>query len=172
MRSSILALAALTCLAVGSGCATKGGTGALIGSGIGAIAGYAIEDDEGALVGAAIGAGAGYLIGNELDKTQSESHDFSEPTPLSGTRWSVVSLVPMPNPPFVVKTIDFRNDGIVVTRTTDVDGLITETEERYRVVGKTLIVNKPGYLVNAAFAVDGGQLIIDAEQFRAVCDRL
>lgn len=43
--------------------------GALLGAGIGALAGQAIgHDTTGTLIGAAIGTGAGYIIGNESDK--------------------------------------------------------------------------------------------------------
>jgi outer membrane lipoprotein SlyB len=55
-------LAALL-IAAPLGCATKGQTAALFGTGIGALAGAAIGDSAGALIGGAVGAGAGYLIG-------------------------------------------------------------------------------------------------------------
>ena len=43
--------------------------GALLGAGIGALAGQAIgHDTEATLIGAAIGTGAGYILGNESDK--------------------------------------------------------------------------------------------------------
>ncbi len=43
--------------------------GALLGAGIGALAGQAIgHDTQATLIGAAIGTGAGYIIGNESDK--------------------------------------------------------------------------------------------------------
>jgi hypothetical protein len=44
--------------------------------------------------------------------------------------------------------------------------------ETYRIVGDTLIVNKPGYLINARFGRSAGQLIINAEDFRAVLKQL
>ncbi|MBW7988589.1 MAG: glycine zipper 2TM domain-containing protein [Planctomycetes bacterium] len=52
-----------------SGCESDAQTGALIGAGIGAIAGQAIGGDtEGTLIGAGVGAAGGYIIGNEQDK--------------------------------------------------------------------------------------------------------
>ena len=36
----------------------------------------------------------------------------------------------------------------------------------------TLIINKPGYLINAQFLQSAGQLVISAEEFRAVLRRL
>ena len=52
-----------------SGCESDAQTGALIGAGVGALAGQAIGGDtEATLIGAGIGAGGGYIIGNEQDK--------------------------------------------------------------------------------------------------------
>lgn len=46
-------------------------SGALLGAGIGALAGQAIgRDTQSTLIGTAIGAGAGYMIGNESDKSK------------------------------------------------------------------------------------------------------
>lgn len=52
-----------------AGCASDAQTGALVGAGLGALAGQAIGGDtQGTLIGAAVGGGAGYLLGNEQDK--------------------------------------------------------------------------------------------------------
>jgi hypothetical protein len=52
-----------------AGCESDAQTGALIGAGIGALAGQAIGGDtEGTLIGAGAGAAGGYIIGNEQDK--------------------------------------------------------------------------------------------------------
>jgi hypothetical protein len=48
---------------------------------------------------------------------------------------------------------------------------MTVTEERYRIVGNTLIINKPGYLVNAEYKISGDELIVNCQQFRAVLKR-
>ena len=74
--------AGLCVLAVCS-CATKTGTGALIGTGagtavgaiIGKIAGVgaAIGGDKGAAIGAAVGAGTGAIIGKHMDKVAAEA---------------------------------------------------------------------------------------------------
>ena len=51
------------------GCESDAQTGALIGAGVGALAGQAIGGDtEGTLIGAGAGAAGGYMIGNESDK--------------------------------------------------------------------------------------------------------
>jgi hypothetical protein len=49
--------------------------GALLGAGIGALAGQAIgRDTEATLIGTAVGAGAGYVVGNESDKAKSRAY--------------------------------------------------------------------------------------------------
>ncbi|MHC4694245.1 MAG: glycine zipper domain-containing protein [Planctomycetota bacterium] len=73
------------------GCQTRAQTGAAEGVGIGALAGQAIGGNtEATLIGAAIGAGAGYIIGNEQDKKAAKEHDFSQLTPLTGTKWKLL----------------------------------------------------------------------------------
>ncbi len=58
-------------LAFVAGCESDAQTGALIGAGIGAIAGQAIGGDtEATLIGAGAGAAGGYMIGNERDKNK------------------------------------------------------------------------------------------------------
>jgi hypothetical protein len=177
--SCVLILLVATALA---GCATGGQTGALAGGGIGALAGQAIGGDtEATLIGAAVGTGIGYLIGNEADKkkaaemskeSESRSYSHAETSPLAGTRWKVVSLVPRDIvPPFREKIVEFRSNGLVTTTTTAMDGTVDIADEHYRVVGTTLIVNKPGYIINARYGLSGNQLIVDAETFRAVLEK-
>jgi len=56
-------------LAFVAGCESDAQTGALIGAGVGALAGQAIGGDtEGTLIGAGVGAAGRYIIGNEQDK--------------------------------------------------------------------------------------------------------
>ena len=63
------ALAALFGAVGVSGCASDAQTGALVGTGFGAIMGQAIGGNTtGTLIGAGVGAGAGYMIGNEGDR--------------------------------------------------------------------------------------------------------
>jgi hypothetical protein len=176
-----LAAAAVVGAAALGGCQTDRQTGALAGAGIGALAGQAIGGStKGTLIGAAVGTGVGYVVGNERDKKKAREMsqanaraDHTEVGPLGGTRWRLVSLVPRDTvEQYTSKIVEFRPNGHVVTTTTQPDGTVIVSEENYRVVGTTLIVNKPGYLVNARFGIDGDQLVVDAEDFRAVLQRL
>lgn len=166
-----------------TGCETGRGTGALAGAGIGALAGQAIGGNtEATLIGAAVGTGVGYIIGNEADKKKAAAMTkasaqtppaHTEVGPLGGTRWKVVSLRPMDvAPPFRTKELEFRPDGRVITTTTTPSGDVEVFDESFRVVGDTLIINKPGYLINARYSLAGSQLIVNAQEFSAVLERL
>ena len=68
LRSLGLAAALAGSAMLVSGC-NDAQSGALLGAGIGALAGQAIGGDtEATLIGAGVGTGAGYIIGNESDK--------------------------------------------------------------------------------------------------------
>ena len=65
----LLVVAVSLGLAFVAGCESDAQTGALIGAGVGALAGQAIGGDtKGTLIGAGVGAAGGYIIGNEQDK--------------------------------------------------------------------------------------------------------
>ncbi len=146
---------------------------ALLGAGIGGLAGQAIgRNTTGTLIGAGVGAGVGYIIGNEKDKKAAQSYNYSEKTPLTGTAWKVVSLDMPEKPPYETMTVAFEPDGNVVTTKYEPDGGKTVSSEKYRVVGDTLIINKPGYLINAKYRVTGNEMIVDCEQFHAVLQRI
>ena len=178
-----ISVAAITTLLIVSGCKTGAQTGALAGGGIGAIVGQAIGGDTGGtLIGAAVGSGIGYVIGNEDDKkksqqmsqaAQSSGYAHTQTGPLTGTRWHLVSIAPQDRiEPYASLIVEFQDHGHVVTTRTNPDGQVKVLNERYRVVGDTLIVNKPGYIINAQHMVDGDQLIVSAEDFRAVLKRI
>lgn len=158
---------------VSGGCQTRAQTGSALGAGIGALVGQAIGGDTKAtLIGTAIGAGAGYLIGNAKDKEAAKTYDFSQPTTLTGTKWKIISLVAKDKPEFTTMTVEFRPDGKVVTTRYEPGGTMTITEERYRIVGNTLIINKSDYLINAKYRIDGNEMVVDCERFRAVLKRI
>jgi outer membrane lipoprotein SlyB len=165
-----------------AGCESQGGTGALVGGGIGALAGQAIGGDTGStLIGAAVGSGVGYVIGNKKDKARAKEMNAAQYTKpvhndvgvLGGTRWNLVNLYPKDiAPPYVSKIIEFKPNGRVITTTTKLDGSVEVFDESYRVVGDTLVINKPGYMINTRFGRSGTQLTINAETFSAVLKQL
>lgn len=174
------AFVALGALVLG-GCQTRAQTGALGGAGVGALIGQAVgSSTEATLIGAAVGTGVGYLIGNEMDKKAAKEEEenrrhaaYTPPaSPLTGTTWMVLSVNPRPTPDFRSMVVEFRPNGQVVATKTMENGAVLVERETYRVVGNTLIVNKPGYLINARYRIDGDQLILDADRFSGVLRRV
>lgn len=154
------------------GCQTRSQTGGLAGAGIGALVGQAIGGDTKAtLIGAVVGAGVGYIIGNEQDKKAAKEYSYKTPTPLTGTKWKLISIVMDNKPDYESFLVDFRPDGTVVTTRFERGGTMTVAEERYRIVGDTLIINKRDYLINAKYRINGDLLRLDCDRFRAVLQR-
>ena len=169
----IVSIVLVILLITSYGCESSAQTGTALGAGIGALAGQAIGGDTGGtLIGAGVGAGAGYIIGNEKDKKAAQSHNYNAPTPLTGTKWKIVSLGMQDKPEYEWVTVEFRKDGKVVTTRYEPGGTKTITEERYRVVGKTLVIHKTDYIINATYQIYGNEMIITCERFRAVLRRI
>ena len=178
VQRAMLVMVAVTLL-FGAGCATKGQTGALAGAGAGAAIG-GLANMHGswgatALIGAGVGAGVGYLIGNEQDKKdaakrQSASED--ELKPLVGTTWQVISINPKPEKEHKSIVAHFRPDGNVVITKTDMQGKVETSAEKYRIVGSTLILNKPDYVENTKFKIEGDRLIVDYGNGSVVLQRI
>ncbi len=177
--SIICTLAMLLAASLGSGCATKGQTGALTGAGAGALIG-GLANMHGswgatALIGAGVGAGVGYLIGNEQDKkdaAQRQAISEDETRPLGGTTWQVVSISPKPEMLHKSIVTSFKSDGTVVTTKTNMDGVVESAHEQYRVVGATLIIYKADYVENTKFSIEGNKLTIDYGNGSAVLQRV
>ncbi len=163
-------------LLVGSGCETKKQSGALAGAGVGALIGQvAGGSTQATLVGAAVGTGVGYVIGNEMDKKDAKSRQTvqeGETKPLANTTWQVTSIVPKPDKPVKSLVCHFKPDGIVVSTRTFEDGHVETANERYRIVGDTLIINQDNYVINARFKINGNQMIANTEKHSIVLTRV
>lgn len=174
VASVVIPLAGLWALA--AGCETKAGTGSLAGAGVGALVGQAIgHDTTSTLIGAGVGTGVGYLIGNDMDKKDAQKkkqETAAEMVPFAGTAWQLLSVNPPPPRPVQSLVSRFNPDGTVVTSRTYQDGRNETTTESYRVVGNTLIVNRPGYMINAKFRLDGDRLYLDTPDHGAVLRRV
>ena len=108
---------------------------------------------------------------NRVSRAHGYSH--SEVDPLGNTRWQLVSINPKSKTAaYASKIIEFRPYGRVITTTTNLDGTVGVTDENYRVVERTLIVNRPKMLINARYDIRGDQMILSAEDFSAVLKRL
>lgn len=146
-----------------SACSTGRGTGALAGGGVGGLLGGIFGGWQGAAIGSAVGAGAGYIVGNEIDEKKArdmEKVPAAELMPFMGTRWVLTELTSKEGMQFESVNAEFRNDGILEVKKVEKGGLTTITQERYRVVGGTLIVNKPGYVANVEYTLSGNTLYL------------
>ena len=177
-RSLCIIIVSFTLL-IGAGCATKGQTGALAGAGTGALIGGLANANGSwgatALIGAGVGAGLGYLIGNDQDKKDVEKRkkaSEAELKPLAGTTWQVISMNPKSKKSYKSIVAHFKRDGDVVTTKTNMEGDIKTTTEKYRIVGSTLILNKPDYVQNMQFKIDGNKLIVDYGNGSIVLQRI
>lgn len=180
------------------GCESDAQTGALLGAGIGALAGQAIGGDtEGTLIGAAVGGGIGYVVGNEGDKKKAkEQRQYDPPPPrvesapsqtpgassesaspastdkLTGTTWEVMSLVKDGQAvEFEAMTFAFKSNHRLVKRQTFADGSVDTTNETYTLVGDTLVIEGNGYILNALYDLTGDRMIITAPNYRTVLNR-
>jgi hypothetical protein len=159
------------------GCATHRQTGSLAGAGVGALIGQAIGGNTaGTLIGAGIGTGVGYLIGNEKDKkAAAELQSMGQPPEtgvLGGTKWKAISILPAPTPPYETYIVEFSPDGWLTTTETFADGSNKTDKEYYRVAGDTLIINNPGYIINAKYTLQGKSLNVRLDDYSAVFMRI
>ena len=179
LASIICILGMVVTASLGAGCATGGQTGAAVGAGTGALIG-GLANMHGswgatALLGAGVGAGVGYLIGNEQDKKEALKRQHAtqeELRPLAGTTWQVISIEPKPQQTHKSVVSHFGQDGTVLTTKTNMDGKVETTSELYRIVGSTLILSTPDYVVNAKFKIEGDRLFIDYGNGSAVMQRV
>jgi hypothetical protein len=173
---SLLCLALLT--AAGCESMDKATIGGLSGAGIGALAGQMVGGNTAAtLIGAGVGAGLGYIIGNEMDKEDAKKRQppaatQQEMEPFANTVWTVLSVNPQPKKPFTSLTVRFNPNGTVTTTRTYADGKAETDTESYRVVGSTLIVNNPDYVINARFKIEGNRAYFDTGKFSVVMQRI
>lgn len=164
----------VTLAMLAAGCATSRGPDPRgIGGMIGAAAGRASTS---AVFGAEAGTDVGYVIGDEADRAKAARLDVSEHYEvgrLGATRWNVLDVRPADRvPAFVEKIVYFRLDGRVETTTKLADGRTRSIDESYRVVGGTLILSGPGYLVNASYRIVGQQMILNGDGYRVTLVRL
>ena len=165
-------------LAIVAGCASmdKAQTGGLAGAGMGALIGQAIGGNTaGTLIGAGVGLGLGYIIGNEADKQdakQRQTVSADETRLLANTSWKVMSINPRPKTNFTSIVTSFSPNGTVTTTTTYPDGTAKREVESYRIVGSTLIINKPDYVINSRFKIEGNRMYMDTGEHSVVMDRI
>lgn len=200
IRTFVIGLSIVSCLVLGHLATSQElqpkTKSTLKGAGIGALLGQAIgKDTESTLIGGALGAGVGHVVGDRKEKKAAQAQETAQPAPAAAPEpkteeekdvqppdpaeplydsfWQVRSISPKERvTPFFSKLVLFLRDGYVQTVTTSPEGRVTLSEETFNVVDDTLVVNKPDYIMQARFKVDGDQLILSADDFSAVLQRL
>jgi hypothetical protein len=178
IKKVFLPMAICLAFVMSGGCAsTKGGagvsnaeTGSIGSTTMGALLGQVIGT-----VGTITEAGVGYTTGNEADKQEMQTRQAEQETwPLANTTWQVVSVTPTPSEPIQSEVGRFNPDGTLTTTTTYWDGrTVTDSESaRYRIVGRTLIINHDNYVINAIFVLDGDSLYMDTGKYNIELQRM
>ncbi len=170
----VILIAAISVLP--AGCETRRQTGAAVGAGVGALAGQAVgRSTTATLIGAGVGAGVGYVIADRTDQRTAQTYDYNQPTPLTNTRWQMVDLnMKRRTPPrYETYYVEFKPNGEMVSTLNHRDGTQTVVEERYRIVGDTLIIHREDYMVNAKYRVTNDTLVMEVlDDFRAELRRI
>ncbi len=68
--------------------------------------------------------------------------------------------------------VTFQTNDKVTTLVTYRNGDFETQPESYRVVGNTMVINGPDYIVNAEYLMTGDELILSAPNFRSVMERV
>lgn len=192
-----LALVVLLLIAVPltSGCGSnRAQRGATTGAGIGALASAALGGNM--VTGALVGGGLGYIVGNENDKRDAEAQAAAERqaraasrvtedrataavpgrvNPLVGSTWQVVSLVSeADHPEYSGLVVTFPTNSKMTTLALLPDGSSDSWVETYRLVADVMVISGTDpssgedYVVNARFSIESGEMILVAQDFRAV----
>jgi hypothetical protein len=195
-RLSTVALAALLAVSVSACGSTRATQGGSTGAGIGALASGLLGGNM--VTGALIGGGIGYIAGNEADKRDAEDLarqrqaaleqsritdnastavvvPKQDQNPLTGSTWQVLSIDPDDKiPPFSGMVVTFATNSRVTTLTAWADGEVETTAENYRVVDDILVFSGrdpdtgEDYAVTMKFSVESGQMLATSQDLRIV----
>ena len=195
-RPATFALAALLAVSVAACGSTKATQGGSTGAGIGALASGLLGGNM--VTGALIGGGIGYIAGNEADKRDAEdlaqqrqaalersriTDDASttavvpqqDQNPLTGSTWQVLSIDPDGDiPAFSGMVVTFATNSRVTTLTAWADGQVETTAENYRVVDDVLVLSGrdpdtgEDYAVTMKFSIENGQMLATGQDLRIV----
>ena len=186
---SAFTILVLASMVAAQGCGT---TSTSKGASLGAVVGGLTGGLGDAATGALIGGGVGYLVDRADDKAKAREQAEREtraleasrvtddpstvyrPEPINdlvGTTWRVISLVsdePVDEYHSIVVTFQTNSKATTMTvwKGKDVETFV----DNYRVVDDVLILSGDDYLVNAKYSIDNDQMVLVAEDFRAVLE--
>ncbi|MGI9344592.1 MAG: hypothetical protein ACR2QV_17320 [Gammaproteobacteria bacterium] len=181
----ILPLATMMLSACGTTATSKGAS-------LGAVVGGLTGGLGDAATGALVGGGVGYLVDRADDKQKAREQTERElraleasrvtenpetvyrPEPandLVGKTWRVISLVTdEPYPDYQSIVVTFQTNSKATTMTVWKSNEIETFIDNYRVVDNVLILSGEDYLVNAKYSIQDDQMVLVAEDFRAVLE--
>jgi lipopolysaccharide export LptBFGC system permease protein LptF len=195
-RPAAVAVAALLAVSVSACGSTKATQGGSTGAGIGALASGLLGGNM--VTGALIGGGIGYIAGNEADKRDAENLaqqrqaalersritdntstavvvPRQDQNSLTGSTWQVLSINPDDEiPAFSGMVVTFATNSRVTTLTAWADGKVETTAENYRVVDDILVFSGrdpdtgEDYAVTMTFSIENGQMLVVAQDLKIV----
>ncbi|OPY75762.1 MAG: hypothetical protein A4E65_03443 [Syntrophorhabdus sp. PtaU1.Bin153] len=92
--------------------------------------------------------------------------------PLPNTKWKVASIVPKPQRAFRSISLSFQVDGNMIETTEEPDGKVVTATQRYRVLGSTMLLSKPGANTNVRFRIDGKTMLVDTGVYSVILERI
>ena len=110
MKSIVIIMVVIGSLLWMAGCESDAGTGALLGTGVGAgVGALAGGSTEATLIGAAVGGGAGYILGNESDKGKAKKENQQQMQSIQEQQNSITMWITNSNGSKV--PVKLRKDG-------------------------------------------------------------
>ncbi len=91
---------------------------------------------------------------------------------MANTTWQIVSITPRPKKQFQSMVTRFNPNGTATTTKTHTNGKVETDTESYRVVGATLVINKPNYVINSRYRLEGDKLYMDTGDHSIVMQRV
>ena len=144
--------------------------GALIGSGIGYIAGNA---DDRALAEAQAKAEQDALERSRLSSDPATVYRPEQTNPLVGSTWRIISVVSDDELlSYSSMVITFQTNSKMTTLAVWEDGDVTTDVENYRVIDDVLIVSGTDYVLNAKWSVANKQLVVVGPSVRIVAEEV
>jgi len=92
--------------------------------------------------------------------------------PLGGTSWTLQSVSPQPARPLRAMTIRFEPGGSAIVERTYEDGGTEKSQDRYQVIGSSLVVNRADPLLNARWKLTDDTLVLDSGTTQLTMGRL
>jgi hypothetical protein len=92
--------------------------------------------------------------------------------PFPNTKWKITSIVPKLEKVFKSISFSFQSDGTMVETTEEPDGKVVTSTQKYRVLGATMLLSKPGANTNVRFRIDGKTMLVDTGVYSIILEQM